>query len=282
MEQPGGLAGAAAALGDDSDRLLQAWLDRYEQSTLRLPGRVQRDAIAQLVSPIMQCLADALSAEQTVPGGLGLRELEKDLSFLGGNLSAAGASAFDAAALVMALRDELQSVATDDAERERTARLFDWFSALTLEGFAHGCGAAATERHRDQLEDRTPVVLVAPDIPAAFPVGDAAVNGLRGVFARLVMQIARVGARVVVIDTSGLTEAAAPSIVDALREYCAHRKISGSVAMVVCGLSAAHQREWMYVARNTSVEIRFADHFGDALMMALEQSDYAMVRRSDS
>ena len=29
-----------------------------------------------------------------------------------------------------------------------------------------------SERYREHLEERTPVVMVAPDIPAAFPIGD--------------------------------------------------------------------------------------------------------------
>ena len=273
------LSGALRALAEDADRVLDAWIDRYKASTLRLPGDVDPLALRALLGPVISALRDGLSADEVRPGAPELRELEKDLSFLGANFSATGASGFDAAAIAVALRDAVAHLADDEAERRQIHSLFDWFSAITLEGFAHGHAAAVTERYREHLEDRTPVVLVAPDIPAAFPIGDPNVHGLRGAFARVALLVARVGARVVIIDASGLMDPAAPDILVAVREYCSHRKIAGTVALISVGLSDAQRREWAYVARESNVTFDAHDNFREALQRALDHSDFSFVRK---
>ncbi len=277
-----GLTGAIQALAEDADRVLEAWIDRYEASTLRLPGDVDPLALRALFGPVISALKDGLSAEDLRPGAPELREIEKDLSFLGANFSASGASAFDAAALALALRDVVANLAEDDAERRQIQLLFDWFMAITLEGFAHGHTAAVTERYREHLEERTPVVLAAPDIPAAFPIGDSNVHGLRGAFARIALQVARVGARVVIVDASGLMDPGAPEVLEAVREYCSHRKISRTVGLVTAGLTDAQRREWAYVARSCNVTFDSRDTFGDALQLALDRSDFSFVRKENS
>lgn len=270
------------ALAEDADRVLDAWIDRYKASTLRLPGAVDPMALRALLSPVISALKDGLSAQEARPGAPELREIEKDLSFLGASLSASGSSGFDAAALALALRDAVAHLAEDDVERREIHALFDWFMAITLEGFAHGHAAAVTERYREHLEERTPVVLVAPDIPAAFPIGDPKVNGLRGAFARIALLVARVGARVVIVDASGLLDPAAPDILAAVREYCSHRKIAGTVAFITAGLTDAQRREWAYVARGCNVAFDSRDTFSEALQLALDHSDFSFVRKVDS
>lgn len=281
MENPG-LSGAFRALEEDAERVLDAWIDRYKASTLRLPGDVDPLALRPLLAPVITALKDGFSAEPVRPGAPELRELEKDLSFLGANFSASGASGFDVAALAVALRDAVAHLAADDAERQRIHSLFDWFTAITLEGFAHGQAAAVTERYREHLEERTPVVLVAPDIPAAFPIGDTNVHGLRGAFARVALLVARVGARVVIIDASGLLDPTAADVLAAVKEYCGHRKISGTVALVAAGLSDAQRREWAYVARGCDVVFESCDTFREALQAAIERSDFSFVRKVTS
>lgn len=253
----------------DMDSVLDAWLERFEASQLRLPGAVERAALRHLVTPTAVALADGLDdAEPVRPGAAALREAEKELSFLGEALAAQRATVFDGSALIFALRDALSAHAADDAERARLAALFDWFVSVLGEGVARGHRGAVFERMRELLEERSPVVLAGPEIPAAFPIGDADAHGLRGALARLMMSIARVGARAVVVDASGLTGADSPSVLSALREYCSHRKIRGSIALIVCGLEGRAERAWCDVAREFDVELHLTEGFQHALQVA--------------
>ncbi|RMH43130.1 MAG: hypothetical protein D6689_06020 [Deltaproteobacteria bacterium] len=276
-------AGVAAALVGGAGDVLSEWLDRYVRSPLRLPGAVDRDALGAQCEPLVAALAVALAADDVRPGAPSLREVEKGLSFLGAHLSASGCSGFDAAALVCALRDTLLDRLghndPSDGERDALFHLFDWFSAVALDAFAQGCRAEVTERFHEQLVDRTPVVLVAPDVPAAFPIGDARVNGLRGVFARLALTIARVGARVVIVDASGLSSQDDPEILAALSEYASHRKIAGRVALVACGLSDRGVSAWRRVTGAAGMAFEVRQRFWEALGAALERSDFAYSRR---
>ncbi len=281
------LAGAVSGLSDGPDRLVEAWLDAYEASIIRLPGSVAREELRSMLEPVVEALAEGLTVrdgDRRVPaevsrGSAHLRELEKDLSFMGAQLAAGFSTAFDAAALVLALRDAMVGLAASDAEVVRTRDLFDWFGAITLEGFASGRARAAVERHRELLEESTPVVFVAPDVPAAFPIGTARAHGLHAVFARLALAIARVGARAVIVDASGLRDAGAPPILEALHRYCVHPKIAERVALIVAGLGRAPRREWESVAHAAGVDIAVVDTFADALSRALERSEFRLVRR---
>jgi len=269
VSESGALAGVAAALRDDVESVIDAWLDRYEASVLRMPGRADRAALRNQVAPTARALADALrgGGAEIRPGAPGLREVEKELSFLGATLEGRGA-AFDCVALVFALRDALLMRAVDDAERAQATALFDWLVAVAGEGVAHAGRQAVVERVRELLEERSPVELVAPDVPAAFLLGDAEVNGVRGALARLVMSIARVGARAVIVDAAGLTGANSEGVVASLYEYCTHRKIAGKVTLVVCGLEQRAERAWRDVARGASVELHLAESFPHAQQIA--------------
>jgi len=269
VPDPGHLGGVAGALGNGVDAIVEAWIDGYDASRVRLPGHVDRAGLSHLITPTADALAEALDGVTAVsPGGAALREVEKELSFLGAALVAQGATAFDGVALVLALRDALSERVRDAVERRHLAALFDWFVAVAMEGVARANSGGVFERHRELLEERSPVVLMGAELPVAFPLGDEDTHGMRGVMARLVMSIARVGARAVIVDASGLTGAASAGVVAALREYCTHRKIAGSVALVVCGLEARAERPWRDVARDAGVELHLAESFPHAMQVA--------------
>jgi hypothetical protein len=285
VERQHGLPSIAAALRDRPDAARDACLDLFEGSALRLPGRVDRAGLARVVTPVLEALGEAMAAvaddaRGATPGSAALREVEKALSFVGASMAGVNASAFDASALALALRDALAANAADAAERARCHALFEWFTALVMQGFATARGDAAGERHRDQLEECAPVVLIAPDLPAAFPIGDERINGVDAVFARLLMLIVRVGARAAIVDPTGLADRAAPTVLEALTRLCNHRKFVESVTLVVVGLDEREAREWRRIARAARVPLQCTESFVDAVRGALELTEHALVRRT--
>lgn len=270
MSDNGHLRGAADALRSSMEAVVEAWLERFERAPMRMPGAIERDALRHLVAPTATSLVEAIDGETpAVPGAPALRQTEKALAFLGAALAVQGSTAFDGTALVLALRDALAERAADADERRHLGALFEWFTAVLVEGMVRAHCGAAFERRRELLEERSPVVLVGPEIPAAFPLGDADAHGMRGALARLVLAIARVGARAAIIDAAGLTGAESASAVSALREYCSHRKIRGAVALVVCGLDARAERAWCDVARDAGVELHLTEGFQHAMQVAV-------------
>lgn len=269
MTDIGHLRGALGALQRSTPAVVDDWIARFERAPWRLPGAVDRAALQHLLTPTAVALAEGLDGEAVArPGAPGLREVEKALAFLGGALAAQGSTAFDGTALVLSLRDALAEHAEDDGERRGLGVLFEWFGAVLGDGMARAHRGAVFERLRELLEERSPVVLVGAELPAAFPLGDADAHGMRGAMAQLVLAIARVGARAAIIDASGLTGADSPSVVAALREYCGHRKIRGAVALAVCGLERRAERAWCDVARETGIELHLTEGFQHAMQVA--------------
>jgi hypothetical protein len=275
------LLAAAAALRADRPKVVGDWLDRYERSLLRLPGTADRDGLCVMGEPVVDALVEVLNtAEQRPdlelrPGAPALRETEKQLSFLGAALSGVGVSGFDAFALVCALRDAL--AASAGGNRQPIDRLFDWFGALLMDGFAQARGSAAAERHREELESNTPVVAVLPDVPAAFLIGSAVVHGVDSVLARLVLLVVRLGARVAIIDASGLRDAGAPRLREAISRFCSHKRILGRISLVVVGLTDDQSRDWTHLARDHQVDLHAVETFPQAMTLALKFSEYMQV-----
>lgn len=268
------LSGLAAALRDPDrrDAIAVDCLERYACSPLRLPGPVDRQAIGSLVTPVLDDLCAALSSagadDQVGPGSAALREAEKGLSFVGATLAGHGAASFDASAFVVALRDALAATAESESERRSIAALADWFGGLVADGFSTAGAAAVEERVRERLEEATPVVLIDADLPVAFPIGARGLNAMDGVLGRLMLQIARVGARFAVIDASGLPDAQDPVVLDAVHRFVTHRHIAGKRQLVVLGLGDGARSAWQRTALAAGVPISFAESLVEARRIA--------------
>jgi hypothetical protein len=279
--------GVRGALATRPEHVANAWLEGYASSTLRLPGAVDRDALAARIQPLATALTSSLGAGAEVqaaggplprPGSSDLRDLEQQLAFAAAQLAAEGASGFDAAALVAALRDALVAEAADPDERRAVGELCDWLAALAFDAFATGARSAARERARELVEERAAVVCVAPDVPAALPLGNTEICGFESALSRLALLVIRVGARAAIIDANGLTAPAAPANLAALAQFCSHRKIAGAVMVIAVGLTAAELAQWREAAA-AAVEIRSAESFLAAVEVALERSEYRLVSR---
>ena len=279
--------------------LLARWVEAYRASPLRMPRPVDPQAVARLIAPILECLADALGPSPAqrsagsappmepsgqvpvsalVPGSTVAREVEKAAALVGALHASSDATGFDVAALFYALRDLFAAASLDPDERTALVRFAEWLSAVASDSFSAARVQAERERWREQLEDGTPVVLAAPELPAAFLVGRPDGVLLDSVLSRLLLLVVRVGARACLIDAAGMADPARPEVLDALGRFLAHRKISGSVSLVAVGLADEPERAWRELAEQTRTELTFETYFDRALAGALGIAGYRLVK----
>jgi hypothetical protein len=277
--------------------LLRRWVEGYRGSPLRMPHPVDPRSLSRLVSPILESLADALGPSQgrhadqapdqgqapvsaLLPGSTLAREVEKAAALVGALHAtghATGPNGYDVVALFHALRDLFAAV-FEGEERAALVRFAEWLSAVACDSFSAARVQAERERWREQLEDGTPVVLAAPELPVALLVGRPDGVLLDSVLSRLLLQVVRVGARAAVIDASGMADPARPEVLEAVARFLAHRKISGSVSLVAVGLADQAEEAWGDAARQSGTELAFETYFDRALDRALRVAGYRLVK----
>jgi len=244
-----------------------------------MPRPVDPRHHAALVAGLIEALGEAtLHADARLhPGAPELRELEKASSFAGGALFAGGASGFDVAALILALRDAVTEFAGAD-QIAAMGELFEWLVVLALDGFATAGAVSARERADEQLEAGTPVLLVTPDVPAVFLIGSPGQATLDAILARAMLLVVRTGARTMIVDVGGLADAASPPVTEAIDRLLAHPRLGGvEVALVGATDEAASAYRRMAAQRGAAVQLQ--ERFDAAFASALERAGCQLVRR---
>lgn len=256
-----------------------SWSHRYGRSHLRGPGAGAPAAHAALVDGLIESLAVAVAGgpADLRPGTGALRDLEKATAFAGAAMASTGASGFEVAALVMTLRDAV----LEQADIELVGpigELFEWLAFVALDSFAAAGRRAASERAADQLEQGTPVVLITPEVPAVFLVGDPPEAALDGIFARAVLLVVRVAAPTLIIDASGLADPAAPPVTEAASRLLGHRRM-GSVELALVGVGDPVADRWRGMARSHGVALSVFDRFDAAFSHAARRAGMNVLTR---
>ena len=268
-------------------------VEAFRASPVRMPRPVDAPGAERLLAPIVEALGDALSAPievpgqpapahltalDLVPGSNSCREVEKAAALVGAILAAESTTGFDLAALFFSLRSVLGSLPLPPDEAEALAGFAEWLAVVAFDAFAAARVQAERERSREQLEEGTPVVMITPELPAAFPVGRPDGVLLDSVLSRLLLLIVRVGARAVVIHAGGMTEQDRPEVIAALSRFMRHRKVAGAVHLVVVGVEPEAERSWRSLADDIGTPLTFEGHFDAAVERALSLSGYRLVR----
>jgi hypothetical protein len=283
-------------LREQQAELLRRWVEAYRASPVRMPHPLDPAAVSRLVAPILECVADALgptparegTGENRAPGNLPVsalvpgstvaREVEKAAALVGALLASGENTGFDVSALFYALRALLEAAALDLEERTALTAFADWLNAVASDAFAAARVQAERERWREQLEDGTPVVMAAPELPVAFLVGRPDGVLLDSVLSRLLLMVVRVGARAAVLDAAGLADPARPELLEALGRFLSHRKVSGAVALVAVGLRSEPERAWRELAARSGTDLSFEAYFDRALDRALSLAGYRLIK----
>ena len=258
----------------------------YGRTGLLAPGGLSARDMRPVISGIIEEFVHALPVERdgtVLPGGLSpgsaaTRDLEKAAAFAGAAMSSLGGNGFDMAGALAALREI--TVDSEPEEREAIVRIFEWLTVVALDAYAHAGVAAVREKHRVQLEQSTPVVMVTPFLPALMLIGSLDRMGLDAVLSRLLLSVVRVGARTAIIDAHGLPDPTAEDVLDSLGTFVSHRKISGRLVINAVGLSWEHAQVWAALCHDSNVGFFHKETFPDAVVDALHRAGYELHKVS--
>ncbi|MCE9580360.1 MAG: hypothetical protein K8W52_44995 [Deltaproteobacteria bacterium] len=267
------------ALRHRGEAVLASWAHRFERSPLRMPRPIDPRQHGATVAGLIEALGEATMspASELRPGASAVRELEKVTTFAGAGMSAAGASGYDVAALVVALRDAVLEFASAD-EHARVAELFEWLVVLALDAFASAGVMAARERWDAQLEAGIPVLLVTPDVPAVILLGAPSSSTIDGVLGRVMLLVVRTGARALLVDIAGLADARAPIVLEAIDRFFAQPRLA-KVELLLIGAADDAAKAWLQIGARRGVTVRPIDRFDEAVAIALDRAGTVLVRR---
>jgi hypothetical protein len=263
-----------------AEAVLASWAHRFERSLLRMPRPVDPRTHAAPVAGLIEALGEAALSPPAEwrPGGSTVRELEKQTTFAGSGLAASGASGFDVAALVLALRDAVLEFAGAD-DQAPVHELFEWLVIVALDAFATAGAVSAREKADAQLEQGTPVVLITPDVPAVLLLGAPSAATIDGILARTLLLVVRTGAKSLILDVSGLSDPASPTITEAADRFFAQPRL-GPVELLLVGAPDATAALWLTMSRKRNLTLRALDRFDAAVAAALTRAGSGLVRRS--
>ncbi len=262
------------------DELRERWHRRFAASPLRLGGP-RSDDLAALGEPLAARVLEVLSGESSrtspspagrardlVPGAGAVREIERAAAFLGAQAASTRAENYDVAALLIALRDALGDSASE-GERGALGTFFEWLVIVAMEAYGNAARAQAVEQAHSELERGMPVVMLPGGVPAAFLVANPPASVLEAVLGRLLLLVARVGARAVVVDGSGLADPGGREVIEAIGGLFAHRELRARAALFAGGVSGEAAGRWRQAARALGTELELFEASEDAVASAM-------------
>lgn len=288
-----------------TDEVLASWSHRFDRSALRWPRPIDPRQHGALVQSMLVALGETIQEPQSFesrtdagagtgdtdrvrrgtippqrlfPGSAEVRELEKAAALAGASLSSSDdLSAFDVAALMLALRDTVLEFATGEWA-PAIGDVFEWLVCIALDSFSTARAASARERAAEQLEAGTPVVLVTPEVPAVLLVGAPGGDQLDSILGRALLLVVRVGAPTLVLDISGLTDPNSPDVLEAAGRFFDQKRM-GAVEIALSGVSPAVADAWITLGRARGVTVTSVDRFDAAVARALDRAGCQVVRR---
>lgn len=260
--------------------ILASWIVQFERSGLRFRRATKAATHTAQVANLVEQLSVAVSggSHELRPGSDSTRELERSAAFLGAQFASEGATGFDIAALLLALRDVVAGLADDDDTAALT-RLFEWLTTVALDAFAASGLQALRERQADQLESGTPVIEVLPKVPAVLLVGAPSTSTIDSLLSRAWMLAVGTGAPCLIIDCGGLAEPGEKNFEAGYRAFLAQAE--GSALQVVLASARRPLRE-LAATRTGERGLSFQhfDRFDSAVAHALERAGYRLMGRT--
>jgi hypothetical protein len=264
----------AESLRQRGDAVLASWTHRFERSPLRFHRAVDPKVHAGLIVPMIEALSVAMSGvpDDVRPGRPLVRELERAASFTGARMFTTGASGFDVAAALTALRDAAIEFADAD-QAVSLGEIFEWLLVVSLDAFATAGTQSVKEKAAEQLEHGMPVVQITPEVPAVLLVGDPGPSVLDSVLARTLLLIVGSGARTLILDQTGLADAVAPPVVESIERFFAHKRMAPVQVALVASTGEA-RTAWTDVGARHGVEVVGFDRFDAAFARALDRAKH--------
>lgn len=257
------------------------WKALFARSRLRLRAGADPDAYANIVETLLDGVFIGAPRRSepgagspvvqpprwAAPGSTDARELEQAAAICGAALAAEGATGFDVGAIIYAVREVVNS-RVDATASDGLAALFEWISLVALDAFGHATAMAAIERSAQEIEDGTPVFSVSADIAAVVWLGSPDTAAAEGIVGRLLLHLVRTGARAVVLDVTRLADAAVPAVVIAAKMLFSHRKVRGTVAVVVVDREPQESSLFSRAGAECELEVSVVDRFEAGVELA--------------
>lgn len=269
----------AETIRERSSEILASWIVQFERSSLRFRRATAAATHTAQVANLVEALSVAVSggSHELVPGANATRELERSAAFLGAQFASEGATGFDIAALLLALRDVVANLADGD-DAVALTRLFEWLTTVALDAFAASGMQSLRERQADQLESGTPVIEVLPKVPAVLLVGAPGSSTVDSLLSRAWMLAVGTGAPCLIIDCGGLAEAGEKSFDAGFQSFLGQAE--GSALQVILASARRPLRE--RAAQRTGergLSFQHFDRFDSAVAHALERAGYRFMGR---
>jgi len=270
----------ASVIRERSSEILASWIVRFERSPLRFRRATKAATHAAQVANLVEALVVAAGGGGAAlrPGSDATRELERSAAFLGAQFASEGATGFDVAALLLELRDVVAGVA-HAGDAPALTGLFEWLTAIALDGFAASGLQSLRERVDEQLETGTPVVELLPKVPALLLVGAPNAAVIDNLLSRAWMLAIGTGAPCLIIDCGGLAEAGERNFDTGYREFLAQAE--GSAIQILLSTARRPLRERAAgLAVERGLPFQHFDRIDSAVTHALERAGYLLMRRS--
>ena len=241
-------------LREDGAEVLNAWMDALRQDPVCQPASLVDELSVRSV-PVLEELAAAFEGGPVDLSADHFRGAVRELSFVGGWLAGRDATASLAVKYVALLGQVLRPrLAPDPADWDVWRALEREVLALTLETFCRSLRADARQRRQEMLAQCTPVLRLPGELPALVIVGAPSRATLSSLCGRLLLEVARLGARALCVDFTHATELP-PACWDVLVELLNHRKIAGR-ERVLCATPAELARH-LRGALDDATQVRF-------------------------
>ena len=214
----------AGAIRQNPDGLARGWVEvlcsdpvcQTQEVLVALEGRL---------SPVLMALSEALESAEPHLAAPGFRSVVRELAFLGGWLAGQGASASLAARLITAFTDSVSGLWGADILHWRPWRALEiGLTAVVVETYCLNIRAAQRDRRLEMLERCTPILRLPNDIPALLVVGNPSRQVLSALLGRLLMEVARLGAELLLVDFSNARDLEDDAL-DVIGELLEHRKL---------------------------------------------------------
>lgn len=267
-------------LHERSSDVLESWMVRFERSPIRLRrGTAARSYLSQAAN-LLETLAVAASGgiDELRPGSALSRELERACAFLGGHFASNGASGFDVAAFLLALRDAVLE-RTPPVEAPAVSALFEWLSVLALDSFATSGILSLQERTTEQLESGTPVVQLAPKVAAVLFVGGPTSATMDSLLSRGLMLAIGLGSNCLLVDVTGLCEQSLKLFPKTIATFI-EREHPASIEIVLVGATRSVSDACHAAASALGRRLSSVERLDSAVEQALDRNGHAIVRRS--
>lgn len=256
----------ASILGRDPTALAIAWVAALRRDPTCRPPEVL-DELEAVGPRLLEGLAEACAAGPPDLAADHYRSAVRDFSFLGGQLASRGASPTLVSRLGAALT-ECVALELDPVELQGSWRVLEvGLGAIVLETYCLGLQAKERARLEEVLEKHTPVIRLPGDVPALLVVGSPSRQILSMLLGRLLLEVARMGADVLLVDFTH-AQPLNRSVLGVIEELLDHRKLQQR-QVVVAALDRAELRE-LRARLGPRDNVRFCDSWAEGLALVLD------------